>query len=99
LGWEPRGDWDEGVVKKICNDLGLWHVVDPFARPTTTPDRCYYRLHGIPRWRYTYEDSELEELVSLLPDDRLSYVFFNNITMRDDAIRFEKILKQFNAQE
>ncbi len=54
LAWEPRGAWDDKTVKKICDDLELWHVVDPFARPTVTPDRCYYRLHGIPRWRYTY---------------------------------------------
>lgn len=94
LAWEPRGAWDDKTVKKICDDLDLWHVVDPFAKPTVTPDRCYYRLHGIPRWRYTYEDVELEELVSLLPSDRLSYVFFNNVTMRDDAVRFSKIVEQ-----
>ncbi len=93
LCWEPRGDWDDKVVKKICKDLDLWHVVDPFSRLTLTPDNCYYRLHGIPRWRYTYEDGELDELVSLLPNDRLSYVFFNNITMKEDAIKFQKIVR------
>lgn len=93
LGWEPRGDWDDKVVHKLCRDLDLWHVVDPFARATLTPDNCYYRLHGIPRWRYTYEDDELNELVSLLPKNRRSYVFFNNITMKDDAIRFQKIVE------
>ena len=67
---------------------------DPFARRTVTPETCYYRLHGIPRWRYTYEDDELMELVSLLPDDRLAYVLFNNITMKDDALRFQKILQE-----
>ncbi|MEO6656379.1 MAG: hypothetical protein ABIO36_09895, partial [Pyrinomonadaceae bacterium] len=68
--------------------------VDPFARRTVTPDKCYYRLHGIPRWRYTYEDDELMDLVSLLPDERLSYVFFNNITMKDDALRFQRTLQE-----
>jgi len=34
------------------------------------------------------------ELVSLLPKDRLSYVFFNNITMKEDAVRFTQILKE-----
>lgn len=91
--WEPRGPWDDKVVKKICKDLDLWHVVDPFKARTVTPDKCYYRLHGVIRWRYTYEDGELEELVSLLPKKGLSYVFFNNVTMLDDALRFEKILK------
>jgi uncharacterized protein YecE (DUF72 family) len=99
FGWEPRGkDWTSEMVREICEDLGLWHVVDPFATPTTTPQNCYYRLHGIPRWRYTYEDVELEELISLLPNDRLSYVFFNNVTMRQDAVRFEKILRDYEAE-
>lgn len=92
--WEPRGKWDDAVIKKICRKLDLWHVVDPFARPTVTPHNCYYRLHGIPRWRYTYEEGELEELVSLLPKKRLAYVFFNNITMKEDAMRFHKIAEE-----
>lgn len=92
--WEPRGPWDDKVVEKICKDLDLWHVVDPFKARTVTPDRCYYRLHGVVRWRYTYEDGELEELVSLLPDDKLSYVFFNNVTMLDDALRFKQIVEE-----
>ena len=99
LVWEPRGKaWEDDIIREICDELDLWHCVNPFARPTVTPDRCYYRLHGIPRWRYTYEDEELYELVSLLPDDRLSYVFFNNITMKQDAERFKKIVSEFHAQ-
>jgi uncharacterized protein YecE (DUF72 family) len=92
FAWEPRGPWEDKVVKKICVDLDLWHVVDPFVKRTVTPDRCYYRLHGIGGWRYRYEDSELEELVSLLPENDLSYVFFNNNVMTDDAMRFAKIV-------
>jgi len=91
--WEPRGNtWDDKVVEKICRDLDLWHCVDPFFRRTVTPERCYYRLHGIRRWRYKYEEGELEELVSLLPKNGLSYVFFNNNEMFDDAMRFRKIV-------
>jgi len=94
LAWEPRGKlWEDEIVKELCNELDLWHCVDPFARQTMTPQNCYYRLHGIPRWRYTYEEDELMELVSLLPKNRLAYVFFNNITMKDDAVRFKKILQ------
>ena len=79
-------------MSKICHDLDLWHVVDPFVARTVTPEKCYYRLHGIGGWRYRYEDSELDELVSLLPEDELSYVFFNNNVMTEDAIRFKKIV-------
>jgi uncharacterized protein YecE (DUF72 family) len=97
LAWEPRGKWDDEVIRELCDELDLWHCVDPFSRPTVTPQNCYYRLHGIPRWRYTYEQDELEELYTLLPDDRLSYVFFNNITMKDDAVRFKKIVDDQSA--
>jgi len=92
FAWEPRGPWNDDVVKGLCKDLDLWHVVDPFKTRTVTPAKCYYRLHGVVRWRYTYEEGELEELVSLLPGNGLSYVFFNNITMTDDALRFKQIL-------
>ncbi len=90
--WEPRGDWDDKTISSICGDLDLWHAVDPFSRPTVTPQKCYYRLHGVTGWRYRYEDGELEELVSLLPKRRLAYVFFNNIEMINDAVRFQKIV-------
>ena len=94
FAWEPRGPaWTDAIVKKLCTDLDLWHTVDPFARNTVTPEKCYFRLHGRVRWRYQYEDSELEELATLLPPDKLSYVFFNNITMTDDAIRFAEIIR------
>lgn len=95
LAWEPRGPWDAKVVAKICKDLDLWHVVDPFVARTVTPEKCYYRLHGIGGWRYRYEDGELEELVSLLPEENLSYVFFNNNVMTEDAMRFESIVTNY----
>ena len=92
FAWEPRGPWDGNTVNEIYEDLDLWHVVDPFKSRTVTPERCYYRLHGLTGWRYRYEDGELEELVSLLPETDLSYVFFNNYVMAEDAVRFKDIL-------
>jgi uncharacterized protein YecE (DUF72 family) len=91
--WEPRGNWDDKIVIDICRRHNLRHVVDPFKKRTVTPDKCYYRLHGITGWRYEYEDDELEELVSLLPKDSNSYVFFNNINMTEDAVKFQQIVK------
>ena len=58
-----------------------------------TPRRCYFRLHGRRGWRYKYEDGELEELRSMLPEDSTSYVFFNNVEMLDDAVRFKEIVE------
>jgi uncharacterized protein YecE (DUF72 family) len=91
--WEPRGDWPEGLIRDLCRDLNLWHVVDPFSVRTITPDKCYFRLHGRGSWRYSYEDAELEELSSMLPGQAESYVFFNNINMKMDALRFKEIVR------
>lgn len=93
FAWEPRGPWDDAAVRTICDDLDLRHVVDPFVRRTVTPDNCYFRLHGIGGWRYRYEDGELDELVSLLPKENLSYVFFNNNAMTEDAMRFRRFVE------
>ncbi|HEX8369464.1 MAG TPA: DUF72 domain-containing protein [Pyrinomonadaceae bacterium] len=90
--WEPRGAWDDKIVKDICERLDLWHVVDPLKNRTVTPDRCYFRLHGMTGWRYKYEAGELEELATLLPRDKDSYVFFNNIYMTEDAVGFQEIV-------
>lgn len=93
LAWEPRGDWNDKIVKDLCERLDLWHVVDPFKNITVTPDKCYYRLHGNTGWRYKYEEDELEELTALLPKNRLAYVFFNNIYMTEDALAFQEIAR------
>lgn len=90
--WETRGNWDDKVVKDICELHNLWHVVDPFKKRTVTPEKCYYRLHGVTGWRYKYEEDELEEMVSLLPENERSYVFFNNIYMTEDALSFQQIV-------
>src|SRR4051812_20732038 len=89
--WEPRGGWPRALVKELCEELDLWHVVDPFKERTVTPRRCYFRLHGRRGWRYKYEDAELEELYTMLPKHVRSYVFFNNVEMLDDARRFKEI--------
>lgn len=91
--WEPRGGWPTELIKELCEELNLWHVVDPFVERTLTPRRAYFRLHGRKGWRYKYEDGELEELSSMLPRGAASYVFFNNVEMLDDAVRFREIVE------
>jgi uncharacterized protein YecE (DUF72 family) len=95
LLWEPRGEWPDALVRDICKDLDLIHVVDPMAARTVTPDR-YYRLHG--RRGRDYEDEELEELYQMLPTDRLSYVMFNNVRMVRDALRFKEIAQRLASE-
>jgi uncharacterized protein YecE (DUF72 family) len=97
LCWEPRGNWDEEVVRSLCARLGLWHVVDPFVGKTETPDNCYFRLHGRNGWRYQYETGELEDLADTVLKRKTSYVFFNNSRMIDDALRFCNILNDREA--
>ncbi|HEY0080625.1 MAG TPA: DUF72 domain-containing protein [Pyrinomonadaceae bacterium] len=90
--WEPRGNWPTALTRSLCEELDLVHVVDPFAARTVTPSECYFRLHGRKGWRYTYEQDELEELLSMLPKTgRTSYVLFNNVRMREDAARFQQL--------
>jgi uncharacterized protein YecE (DUF72 family) len=92
LCWEPRGDWDRDLVRSLCSNLALRHVVDPFVSKTVTPDRPYFRLHGRDGWRYKYETSELEELAAMLPRSKFGYVFFNNSAMTEDALTFRELL-------
>lgn len=95
LCWEPRGDWDPRVIRRICKNLNLWHAVDPFTTKSVTPARIYYRLHGKNGWRYEYDEGELRELAGLLAVSRASahtpYVFFNNARMIQDALKFQLI--------
>lgn len=91
--WEPRGDWSDETIRDICGEYDLRHVVDPFVRRTLTPDKCYFRLHGRGGWRYEYEDDELKELAAMLPKNKTSYVFFNNVHMTEDAVKFQEIVK------
>ncbi len=92
FAWEPRGDWDAQTIKSLCEDLDLWHAVDPFSKLTETPDRCYYRLHGRTGFRYKYEAEELAELAAMLPVNKTAYVFFNNRYMLEDALLFKSLL-------
>jgi uncharacterized protein YecE (DUF72 family) len=93
FAWEPRGSaWTIDIVSALCRDLDLWHAVDPFALRSETPEKCYFRMHGRIRWRYSYDLTELEELATLLPSAVPSYVFFNNVTMSKDAKSLQQIL-------
>ncbi|HEY9401378.1 MAG TPA: DUF72 domain-containing protein [Pyrinomonadaceae bacterium] len=96
--WEPRGNWPAELVRELCDELDLTHVVDPFAARTLTPGRCYYRLHGRTGWRYQYEDDELAELITMLPPAGVSYVLFNNVRMLDDAARFQELAREAEGE-
>lgn len=91
--------WDEepSKVDNMLKGVGAIHVVDPLVKvPAYRGDAFYYRLHGLGKrlysYRYTNEDlSRLKEIV-LSGEAGEAYVMFNNISMKDDCLRFQRLL-------
>jgi len=95
LAWEPRGDWPPELIDDLCVEYNLIHCVDPFVSQSEYGDPIYWRLHGKGGYSYRYTDQDLQELHGMIARTRRAqpaYVLFNNMSMRDDAKRFEKIL-------
>jgi uncharacterized protein YecE (DUF72 family) len=90
--WEPRGPWADDVVLGLCRDLGLVHAVDPFIRPSLTPELTYWRLHGNKSHYASYTDDELEQIRRWIPEREECYVMFNNIPRVGDVKRFRALL-------
>src|SRR3712207_8061963 len=83
------GQWPSDVVGDLCRELGLVHAVDPFVTETLTPERTYFRLHGVTGARHVYTDDELRRLRAMLSEHAQdAYVLFNNIPRVIDAERF-----------
>ena len=94
LLWEPRGPWPDEAVLSLCREIGLAHAVDPFIRPSLTPELLYWRLHGNGSAYASYTDGELRQIISWLPADQTidAYVMFNNIPRVKDVKRFRQLL-------
>ncbi len=90
-GWEQRGKWDLDIVKKICKEADLIHVVDPFKNRSVWGEFSYYRLHGIGGYSYRYSDEDLNKLMELVKNE--DYIMFNNTHMWEDAKRFKLLLE------
>lgn len=93
LLWEPRGAWPDDVVLGLCRELALVHAVDPFVRPSLTPELLYWRLHGNGSHYANYTDEELRRIREWLPADPAidAYVLFNNIPRVRDVKRFVEL--------
>ncbi|MEX2752250.1 MAG: DUF72 domain-containing protein, partial [Candidatus Freyarchaeota archaeon] len=101
FAWEPLGkNWTAAIVRSLCEVLNITHTVDPFASEPAflAQNTAYLRLHGAPpgkkMYRYTYSDSDLYRLRDIIQsiNAKQCYLLFNNITMREDALRFQKLL-------
>jgi uncharacterized protein YecE (DUF72 family) len=93
LAWEPRGnDWSAELIRALCAGNNLIHCVDPFSRDSVYGESLYWRLHGRTGYRYRYTDQDLDELDAKLQVSSHArgpnYIMFNNISSRDDALRF-----------
>ncbi|HUR92656.1 MAG TPA: DUF72 domain-containing protein [Gemmatimonadaceae bacterium] len=94
LMWEPRGPWPDDLTLSVCRDLDLLHAVDPFIRPSLTPELLYWRLHGNESHYANYTDDELRQIIAWLPGgpEADAYVLFNNIPRVKDVKRFRELL-------
>ena len=93
LLWEPRGEWPTQLLRELCQDLDLVHVVDPMQTETVTPEQTYYRLHGTTGMRHVHTDDELRRLRDRIADRDAAYVLFNNLPRVGDAQRFLDLVR------
>lgn len=93
--FEPRGGaWTDRLLARLVDDLDLVHAVDPFLREPVGRGWRYYRLHGLPayRYKYRYTDTELDRLAQRVQGER-AWVLFNNSYMAEDARRLIERLR------
>jgi len=100
LALELRG-WSDENWRRLCEEWDLIAVSDPFSSLPVSFGRAkiaYLRLHGSPPgpklYSYKYTDQDLRELkkkIQGLRAVREVYVFFNNLSMAEDAERFRRL--------
>ena len=93
LMWEPRGPWPDDLVESLCRELELVHAVDPFVRPSLTPELLYWRLHGNGSHWARYTDEELHQIDAWLREGRgdEAYLLFNNVPRIHDVRRYREL--------
>jgi uncharacterized protein YecE (DUF72 family) len=90
--WEPRGPWPEDTIRELCRELELIHCVDPLVSDQLWGEVGYFRLHGLGGYGYRYTDGDLQRLRERISPHEDSYLFFNNVSMYEDALRFKRML-------
>lgn len=95
LAWEARGSWPASLLAQLLKEHQLIHAVDPLRSPPVGPGVNYFRLHGAYEGgrivaNHRYSDPELRKIKEAC-DKPVNYVFFNNLTMFEDAQRFARL--------
>ncbi len=98
IAWEPRGKWLENpeLIREISRKFSLIHCVDPFRNEPVTKGRIYWRIHGLGKpsmYNYRFSDEELQWLAGKARK-KDGWLFFNNIWMGEDALRFLRFIDQ-----
>ena len=100
IGVELR-KWEDERRKKFCKKFEVIDVVDPFANNPqyfTKKRIAYFRLHGSPpgkrMYSYKYLRKDLEILKKKIEGLKVKevYCLFNNIWMKEDALKFISFL-------
>lgn len=97
LAWEPKGPWEDDVVRRVCRDLDLVHASDPLRREPLSGVWRYYRLHGAYLGRridysHGFTEGELAKVAALAKGSP-SYVFLSNKSKWDDARRLKRAVE------
>jgi len=93
LVFETQGNWEEVVLQRTCDELGLIHAADPLETTIGKGDIQYFRLQGIRGRRYRYTDKDLLKIKEMCLDYKEVLCLFNNATMRDDAQRLKRLIE------
>jgi uncharacterized protein YecE (DUF72 family) len=95
LVWEPRAGWEPDMVRRVCRDLGLVRGLDPLYDEPDRDGVRYFRLHGTRQGRrivyaHAFGDEELRKALARCAGGP-AYVYFNNVSMWEDAQRFDRL--------
>lgn len=90
--WEPRGNWDEEVLRTISRRCNVIIGGDPLQGAFLYGSPLYIRLHGRKGYRYKFTEDDFDEIMDFI-GNRSAYLLFNNIYMLEDAILFKRRLE------
>lgn len=94
-------NWPWERLLEVAETVGFVPVVTEENLDKRLPERlCYIRLHGKKGYKYRYTDEELMALARrIIAMHKETYVFFNNLSMYEDALRLKKVIKYMLSEE